>query len=749
MPPPAKPRAVNVSDATKTTRKKPKAVTSATSSRTINTHKLGRAQTASEQDPIVISDDETPAPSSSRPAATGPQLSLTAKSKIVKSSNSVVVKTTAATNKKGKTKEKLPLMTPPQYVQMLLDKFAAGSIKYDKHVCLEGLTLFYTGGDMTYASERTRARMEIILKQGGNLLPQYDATTVTHIVTDAQMHPTLRALGLKKLNQIPNHIPTVTWKWVLRALDKGSVTDKTELYRALDQTWLHAAFSQRIDAGAPSTRPSARTGQVKGKAKEAGTVPDGPDFSRISEFTPDKSTANIRSLQPRNSEQIEAIEDASGAPLSPPASPGRVIHRGNASSSKVQLPVHQALGNASDPLAEFYAQARIEREAGVRVPRKSDVSEGEAEVVSKAPRAKRGFTCDNKDARLDKCPNQDIIDQLQELLDIHQSKPGQEDRWRVLSYSKSIRALRTHPKRIKTLNEARNIQGIGEKTAMKIMEIIETGKLRRIQFERTEDVEVTRMFQGIYGVGQSTAQKWYANGCRTLEDLTSGKYGVKLTPAQEIGIRYYDAQDINSRMPRSEAKAIFELIKPIALEIDPGLFVEIMGSYRRGKADCGDIDILITRNPDDGRSHAGKSATEHRILRRLFPALRGAGIITEDLALPDDPSEEEVIYRGLCHLPQEGSRQRRIDFLTVPWKSKGAALLYYTGDDVFNRAMRLKANVLGYSLNQRGLFSGVVRDPRDRRVKLNQGTLIASETEEEIFHILGVPWQEPHERMRG
>jgi DNA polymerase lambda len=80
--------------------------------------------------------------------------------------------------------------------------------------------------------------------------------------------------------------------------------------------------------------------------------------------------------------------------------------------------------------------------------------------------------------------------------------------------------------------------------------------------------------------------------------------------------------------------------------------------------------------------------------------------------------------------------------------------------------MRLKANVMGYSLNQRGLFGNVIRDPRDRRVKLNDGkykervkavilkqnllgVLIASETEEEIFKILNVPWQEPHERVRG
>ena len=39
----------------------------------------------------------------------------------------------------------------------------------------------------------------------------------------------------------------------------------------------------------------------------------------------------------------------------------------------------------------------------------------------------------------------------------------------------------------------------------------------------------------------------------------------------------------------------------------------------------------------------------------------------------------------------------------------------------FNRAMRMKANVLGYSLNQRGLYAGVVRDPCNRRVKVSAG----------------------------
>lgn len=94
---------------------------------------------------------------------------------------------------------------------------------------------------------------------------------------------------------------------------------------------------------------------------------------------------------------------------------------------------------------------------------------------------------------------------------------------------------------------------------------------------------------------------------------------------------------------------------------------------------------------------------------RLLRELHTAGILTEDLALPEDPDDIEASYRGLCHLPHiEGSRRRRIDILSVPWKSRGAALLYFTvfflviviaeylsfnkssfqGDDIVRRLMR-------------------------------------------------------------
>ncbi|KAJ8587013.1 hypothetical protein M405DRAFT_853091 [Rhizopogon salebrosus TDB-379] len=137
-----------------------------------------------------------------------------------------------------------------------------------------------------------------------------------------------------------------------------------------------------------------------------------------------------------------------------------------------------------------------------------------------------------------------------------------------------------------------------------------------------------------------------------------------------------------------------------------------MGSFRRGKAICGNIDIPIIRPTSDGMTHAGE-----------YPI--------DDLALPDDFSTLELCYRGLCKLPGPDAKRHRIDILCVPWENRRSPPLLHG---------KMKANVLGYSLNQRGLYAGVVRDPRNRRVNVSA---------EEIFKILGVPWQEPHERARG
>ncbi len=75
----------------------------------------------------------------------------------------------------------------------------------------------------------------------------------------------------------------------------------------------------------------------------------------------------------------------------------------------------------------------------------------------------------------------------------------------------------------------------------------------------------------------------------------------------------------------------------------------------------------------------------------------------------------------------------------VPYNEMGAALLSYTGNDIFNRSMRLLARKKKMCLNQHGLYMNVSRGRGG--VKYTEGKLIAQRTEEEIFEALGVPWR--------
>ncbi|KIP05967.1 hypothetical protein PHLGIDRAFT_480151 [Phlebiopsis gigantea 11061_1 CR5-6] len=638
-----------------------------------------------------------------------------------------------------KSKKAVAAMRPAEYAAYIGRLAAAGMVRrrpLGRGPFLAGFRIFYADGDVGAASPMTRDRMDYLVRYGATLVPTYDPAHLTHVVTTLDRAQFARKTGLESPRDVPDALPVLRWEWVKTGERAGGLARWHEHAAYND----HVVFEAVVPEGERRTVPEAcRRGrsssvQAKGKAADVEGRPDAGDAeaSRISEFTQDRLAGLAAEQKPHAS--VQKAQRTRGEPSTSAATP----HGG---------------GGAADPLAEFYAAARAERETELR----SDTPLRTGHAAAAAGSRQTGaFQCDIvPDGKVGTCPNQDVIDELNKLVKVHRQGATREDGFKVGAYTRAINGIRKLKTRIKSSEEALAIAGVGSKTAQKIMEIIETGHLRRLDHVLTKEIAILETFQGIYGVGPKVARQWLAAGCRTLDDIREGKHGVKLSTAQHTGLKYYD--DINARMPREEAQAIFELIKPVALSIDPKLFVDIMGSFRRGKADCGDIDILITRPTDDGKSHIGrrlhckdprKLTTPLGVLRRLLKELHERGVITEDLNVPEDWDDLELVYRGLCRRDSKGL-QRRIDFLTVPYKSRGAALLYYTGDDIFNRSMRLKANKMGYSLNQRGLYANVIRNPSDRRQKFNEGVIIASETEREIFEKLGVPWQEPHQRVRG
>lgn len=334
-------------------------------------------------------------------------------------------------------------------------------------------------------------------------------------------------------------------------------------------------------------------------------------------------------------------------------------------------------------------------------------------------------------------PNARTIEVLQQMSDYYTRVM---DTWRSRGYRLAISTLKRQAKKITTAEEARTLPHIGYRIADKIEEIVTTDSLRRLENAEKEPVDETlQLFLKIYGVGYAQASRWVAQGLRILDDL---REKAKLSINQRIGVDHFD--DLNTRIPRREVEALGDIVKAQAARLDPEAELIIGGSYRRGSTSSGDIDFIVTKKGTTC------GADLHHFLRKLTGALEAQGFLTARLASSRDKGGTK--WHGCCVLPKIAGLNdqnyrpvwRRIDFLVVPETEMGAALIYFTGNDIFNRSMRLLAARKGMRLNHRGLYKDVVRGPG--RVKMTEGELIEGRDEKRIFEILGVQWREPTQR---
>ena len=319
--------------------------------------------------------------------------------------------------------------------------------------------------------------------------------------------------------------------------------------------------------------------------------------------------------------------------------------------------------------------------------------------------------------------NQFITDKLQVLAT---SYANTKDQWRALGYKKAIASIKNYHKKLETWEECSSLPYVGERLAKKIWEIVQTGHLRRLDHVDPKQ-EALNLFVGVWGAGPTTAEAWISQGLKTLEDL---KNHGKLTRQQEIGLKYYD--EFLERMPREEAGMIEAVVRKAALNINPGLQAFACGSYRRGKPTCGDVDIIVSH--PDGKSHEG-------VMTKLLENLKSTGFLTDDLTLADNGQHRK--YLGVCKLPGENTKHRRLDIIVVPYNEWACSLLYFTGSDYFNRSMRLLAKKNGMSLSEHSLNKGVIRKGSE---KIFEGTPLPVFTERDVFDYLGLEYREPHER---
>ncbi|KAG0206768.1 hypothetical protein BGX28_001841 [Mortierella sp. GBA30] len=338
--------------------------------------------------------------------------------------------------------------------------------------------------------------------------------------------------------------------------------------------------------------------------------------------------------------------------------------------------------------------------------------------------------------------NKAILEQLKILMDYYDNikYKGSKEHFKVINYRKAITAIRALDYEITSEAMALKVPRVGKKIAQKIGECIALGKIKKLEHLNWDEErsKVETLFRSIYGVGSEKATEWYNKGLRTLDDV---RKLPDLTKNQISGLKYYD--DLLKRIPRAEVTEIGKVVESAAKKLHPDIQVNVTGSYRRGQPDCGDIDMVIARPNID---HGGDLFL---IMDHILKELIDQGFLVDHLSLPvwSDEMQSQLKhfkYMGICKLPGENQVHHHIDILVVPWMHLGAVLLYFTGNDICNRSMRLLASNRGMRLSDKGLFAGVIRGKN--RKKINEGHWVAGRTEKEIFDYLKIKYLEPHER---
>jgi NAD-dependent DNA ligase/DNA polymerase/3'-5' exonuclease PolX len=293
---------------------------------------------------------------------------------------------------------------------------------------------------------------------------------------------------------------------------------------------------------------------------------------------------------------------------------------------------------------------------------------------------------------------------------------------RSKAYKKAEETILTIPYEIKSINDVKGKPGIGESMLHKVKEYLETGKLACIEGEENKPEII---LTNVYGIGPQKAKELVKNGITDIKTLIEKQNDV-LNDVQKKGLKYYD--DILKQIPRMEIDEYNKIFKKTFEKIATNKSqYEIVGSYRRGLSSSGDIDVIITSNPERIGSQ--------NIFENFINSLISQKIIVE------------ILSRGknkclvISKIPKSDT-YRRTDFLYSTIEEYPFSILYFTGSKGFNTVMRGHALQQGYSLNEHGLSNS-----KDGI----KGQLIDQPftDEKSIFDFLKLEYKTPIERVDG
>jgi DNA polymerase (family X) len=316
--------------------------------------------------------------------------------------------------------------------------------------------------------------------------------------------------------------------------------------------------------------------------------------------------------------------------------------------------------------------------------------------------------------------NGEVASHLYELAKLTTLAEGNANAFRVRAYETAARAVDGHPESVAAMSASAltGLRGVGASTAKRIRELVDTGRIDRLEELRgtfpPEFVELTR----VPGVGPKTAVMLRDElGVVSVDGLRSAVERQELRSLPGMGVKTEEniARSLKRlgvggkerRTPIIDATRIARDVAA-ALAAVPGVVgAEPMGSLRRFRDTIGDIDILVASTGDP-----------EQVMERV-------------VALP---MVRDVVGYGARKTSVVTASGMQIDVRVVTPDQYGAAQMYFTGSKAHNIRLRQIAIDHGWILNEYGLA-----DAETQRV-------LASETEEEVYSTLGLRWIAPEMR---
>ena len=315
--------------------------------------------------------------------------------------------------------------------------------------------------------------------------------------------------------------------------------------------------------------------------------------------------------------------------------------------------------------------------------------------------------------------NREIARILSETADLMEI--AAEDGFRIRSYRNAAAAIEGYPERIADLlanpdRKVTDIPGVGKGIATALVDIAQRGSFDKRDALLARFPPTLLELLKIQGLGPKGIALVYEHFkvatideleklCREQKLRELPRMGAKLEEKVLKSIAQY-RQRVGRFLLSFGQKTAEELI-PFLAEGGGLEKIEAAGSLRRGKETIGDLDLLVT---GPGAANALERFANH-------------------------PKAHSVLGKGENKASiQYGLEGLQVDLRALAHESYGAAMQYFTGSKEHNIVLRSRAQKLGLTLNEYGLF----------RVEGNQR--VAGETEEGIYEALGMRWIPPELR---